>query len=560
MSATSALRRGWWLALAGFFALSAAFALGTPKQYGPDEPAHLMRAASAVRFEVSNYRDSRAMLGPAYLTPIWLPENWALWGDQTQVFTGHAGHPRCTGPHAAQLERNDAVSAREYAHSSSPCEVLASTYEGSYSPVYYLLVGAPSLFMGYNKGIYAMRLISGLLSALLLASAVRTAAESRARRAAVLGVIAAATPSALFISGVVNPSGAEIPAAVLTWTVLLSLALDPDPALLRRRLIRLAAGCSLLMTARTLGPVWVCVAFAVAALTAVLVRPELLRRLKRRPRLLPLNRTLAGHRVEVLGAGAVILVAAAVAIGWDLYAGGTSVTVKGHRAPLHVAALKILGTTWFYIRQEIGQFGWGYQVSPVPIMLAGAALVAGLVLAAWAVAPRRMVGLLALVVAAALFIGVPLNAPDYNTLDWIGRYQLPMFVAAPVLAGLLLGKYAPQALRGPRAQTRPVRLLRGAVRFAPWSFALLMVVSLAGFYISLAMQYSGGYQNPMPVPVGWRPPTGWIPVSALCAAGVALLTWLVLRASLPARSAATQDAAPLLTEKRPEERRPARRG
>lgn len=520
----------------------ATFALGTPRHYGPDEPAHVMRAAATVRLEVSNYRNRQAMIGPAYLTPVWLPENWALWGDQTELFTGHGGHPRCTGPDAARLDQIDVVSTREYAKSSSPCEVLSATYEGSYSPVYYLLVGAPSLFMGYDKGGYAMRLMSALVCALLLASAVRTAAESRARRAATLGVIAAATPAALFISGVVNPSATEITGALLTWTVLFAFALDPDPALRRRRLIRLAAGCSLLMTSRTLGPLWVCAAFAIAALTALLSRPGSLHRLKRRPHLPALSLTPAG-RADILGTGAFIGLAACLAVGWDLYAGGTSVTGGGHRTPLHVAAVKVLGSTWFYIRQEVGQFGWGYQLSPVPIILAGAALVVGLVLAACSVVPRRLVGLLALVAAAALFIGIPLNAPDYRTLVWIGRYQLPMFVALPVLSGFLLGAYAPQALRGPRARTRPIRLLRGAIQFAPWVFALLTAISLVGFYVSLALQYSGGYRNPLPVPAGWRPPIGWAPVSAMCAVGVALLVWLVLRASLPARPAAAASAA-----------------
>jgi len=64
-------------------------------------------------------------------------------------------------------------------------------------------------------GVYAMRLISALIGSVLLAAAVRALAAAISPRLAVVGVLAAVTPTAYFIMASVNPNGIEIAAGVI---------------------------------------------------------------------------------------------------------------------------------------------------------------------------------------------------------------------------------------------------------------------------------------------------------------------------------------------------------
>jgi hypothetical protein len=54
--------------------------------------------------------------------------------------------------------------------------VIGATYVGRYPPLYYAIVGLPSLVWHTNTAVYMMRLLSGLLCALLLGLAIALAA------------------------------------------------------------------------------------------------------------------------------------------------------------------------------------------------------------------------------------------------------------------------------------------------------------------------------------------------------------------------------------------------
>lgn len=487
---------------------------------GPDEPAHIERAAATARLEIPNYRSEDARVGAAFMTPVWLPKDYAFWGDQTEHIYHRAPKPRCHGTWP------------------DSCQILTATYQGAYSPAYYLLVGWPSLILTYPAGAYGMRLASALLSALLLASAVRTAAESsRGRRLPVLGVLAAATPSALFTAGMVNPSAAEVAGAVLTWSVLLALALDPDPALLRRRLLRLVIGGSLLMTARTLGPFWVFAALATVGCAALLARRSVGPLLTRRSAGSLLTAIRRPGRPVLAAAGA-LAAAGVAALAWDAYAGGTSVADPSVRhIGLLAAARSIAGSTWFYARQEFGQFGWGYQISPTPIVVAGIAMVLVLVVLALRLAGRAQALLLAAAVVTAIFVGIPLNAPDYSNLTWIGRYQLPFVVGVPLLAAWLAERGG--AARGWELGPRTSRL----AAWLPGVFAALMAVSMGGFFYAIVHQYRSGNLMPFPsVKAPWSPSITWHGAALLFAVGVAALCLTAVTS--PRRSVAERAVVP----------------
>jgi hypothetical protein len=512
------MRQIWWLAFCGFFALSATFALSTPRSLGPDEPAQIVRAAGAARLEASNYRNPNALSGPAYLTPEVLPADYAFYGDLTQLLYGHPSTTHCVP-------------------TSTTCEVTTATYEGAYTPVYYMLVGWPSLLISYKHGIYAMRLLSALLSALLLASAVRTAAESRARRYGVVGVLAAATPAAIFLDGVVNPNGAEVSAAILTWVTALALALDPDPALTRRRLLRLCVGGGLLLTLRTLGPLWVC-GIALAAAFAASAKPwqglgERLRRVRRRP------------SRELLVVSGFFAVVGLFTVGWDLYAGATSVDTSGQTTPGLVQIVKQFGgATWLYIKQEFGQYGWGETRDSAKVIALGLLVILALFLVALRYAERRHAVLLCAMLLAGAFIAIPLNTVIYGTMMWMGRYQLPFTVGLPVLAGLLAGLRAPRRSGSTEAgASSPRSALFGRVsEYLPMVLVGLLTIEMVGFFRAVSHRYFSGDWTPIAlVTPRWNPPyVHWKGSWLLLGAGLVL----VAAAALLAQRRGARDDGP----------------
>ena len=95
-----------------------------------------------------------------------------------------------------------------------------------------------------------------LLTAAFVASSLLTVERLRSPRLGALAVLVCVTPMMLFIGGVVNPSAAELPAALCLWvagTVLVSQATTTiDDRILRR--VGLAA--IVLVLSRQLAPLW----------------------------------------------------------------------------------------------------------------------------------------------------------------------------------------------------------------------------------------------------------------------------------------------------------------
>ena len=75
-----------------------------------------------------------------------------------------------------------------------------------------------------------MRLVSAVITAALLASAITAVHRSAAPLLLGVGLAVAVTPMVLFLGGLVNPSGPEIAAALAFWVCSLVLVSRPGPA------------------------------------------------------------------------------------------------------------------------------------------------------------------------------------------------------------------------------------------------------------------------------------------------------------------------------------------
>jgi hypothetical protein len=472
-------RRVWSLALAAFFLLGAAWAISVPVDGTYDEKQHLVRA----------YGVASGQLLPVPAPP----EEYFLKPEGFRVPASLVPDDvRClwyTKPAAASCQKP--VTDRTVRPRVSGV--------ARYSPVYYLPVGLPLLASPDYRGVIAARLVSALLGALLLASAVTTAFRL-GNRALVAAVALVCTPLAMNLNGSVNPNGLEISAGVLLFTALLALLREESG----RRLVWLAGvACAVLCAVRPLGPLLAAVDVAACL---VLARPGRVRALLRRR---DARWILGGFAGAGLGFAAV----------WTAVSGSGAVYPvplwARHLTSGELARQILVDRVPFYLVQAIGQFGYG-GIRMAPAVIAGWYLLLGvLVVPALRRGGWRLrlacAGLLAF--SAALLVG--LDARLAATAGWFahGRYAMPVAAGVAVAAAFV------------RGGSRPPWLATGLVAVTAPVHAYAVAVVLA--------RYRANATSPLDAFHGaWAPPAGAAAPLAVSLAGGALLTWLASRTGL----------------------------
>ena len=134
---------------------------------------HVAKAAAVVRGELTG----RLIGGPSSPDGIVrIPAAYANLGTLVRCYQFHADTAAsCAPPYRA-----------------SSRTVPDLIYNARYQPLYYLIVGLPSLFTDSSLGIYLMRLVSAALNALFLALAVMAAVTWSRSRLLLVGIVVAA--------------------------------------------------------------------------------------------------------------------------------------------------------------------------------------------------------------------------------------------------------------------------------------------------------------------------------------------------------------------------------
>ena len=192
------LVRLWLASFAVLFVAIAAWSFASPLGSGPDEPAHLVRAVSLVRGQLVGQDLPHPTTAQKSTVIVQVPE----------VFASLETHVGCF-----QYKSNVPAGCQRPLNGSTHT-VSVETYVGRYPPLYYALVGLPTLVLVSAKGIYAARLVSGALSAAMLALAITSLRRCRGAPLLAAGVAVAITPMALYLAAVVSPSGLEIASAI----------------------------------------------------------------------------------------------------------------------------------------------------------------------------------------------------------------------------------------------------------------------------------------------------------------------------------------------------------
>lgn len=212
------------------FALSGTWAISNPIATVPDEPAHVIKAVAVVHgdpfgtisTDATNHADREFKVAEVYAE---------LHDLRCNAFIG-----------------TEPVSTCELNIDEPAGSVFdASSGAWGYNPVYYAVVGWPSLIANDLASVTAMRLVSALFSSVFLALAIWTLSFLPNRRLPVLVGMAVVTPSTLFYMGGVNPQGAEI-ATLAAFTAAYLVALETQA---RGRLLWLLS--SIMLVAGTLG-------------------------------------------------------------------------------------------------------------------------------------------------------------------------------------------------------------------------------------------------------------------------------------------------------------------
>lgn len=481
-----------WALLA---ALSVCWAFATPISASPDEPAHLVRAASVARGEWvgTPSPDGHLVSVPGYVART----------QQTTCFAFHPELPAdCPAPAGAPDDDDTAT---------------AATTAGLYNPVFYLAVGWPTLLLHDDSGIYAMRVVGALVTSLFAALAFAVLWRLPQRRATVLGFAAAATPALLFLGGSVNPNGLEATATLAVFAALLAAVLDPDPDRLPRRAALVAVAGAVAVNTRGLSPLWVLLAIALPLILAG------------RERFTALFR-----RRSTWIAAAVVVVATVAAVGWTLGSnsllnsvenpGSTPQSYPGTGTNPLSGFWVTLVRTVEYAHGVVGLFGWLDTPAPPEVFFVWAALIGALLLAAFTLLRGRRLAFAAALLGLFVVLPPVLQAA-YITgggIIWQGRYAMPLFLCLVVGLAVVLGEV--------------VRPDAAASWWRRLSAIVVVAVAASQFYAfeNTLRRYAVGEDGSLKVFLlgspPWSPPGGTVLWLLLAAATAAAGAWLAIRA------------------------------
>jgi hypothetical protein len=456
--------------------LSILWALASPIFSVPDENAHAAKAIAQVRGEAIGHREP----GVRHLV-VDVPPEFSF-SPQIQCFVYHPETPATCGVELGDPGGTD----------------WAATWVSTYNPIYYYVVGWPTFFWGGSVGIYAMRIVSGLVGAAFLAWGFQAAMASARARWMPVGIAFAATPMVLYLNGAINPNGIEIAAAIALWAALLRLLerfTGPDETNLRAlpvwhlwAIVTLSSVA--LANARALGPLWlvviVGVCFSAVGLRAV-------RRLFAKPS--------SYWFLSVIAMGGLF------SLVWTLSGGSLSGQAEKSDAPL-VGASFLTGFSYMirtipaFLKQSFGYFGWFDAPLPEYVDWIVIAAFAALVVLAFSAVRRR--GVMSLGVVALASTLVPALVQGYSVhqtgIIWQGRYGLFLYLGIPIIAGWVLS-----SREGERVAYLSARYT-WVVAAMLWLFGCLaFVFVLRRYVVGNAEPITAMLKDPQ-----WQPPLGWI--------------------------------------------------
>lgn len=439
------------------FGVLVSWSLAIARYGGPDEPAHVLRAASVANGELFGSRvpglapGFRAVTVPAALA---------------------TGDPSCFR-HDARAPATCAV-----ARPGSGVRLAASS-AGTYPPLYYAIVGLPVRLFGDPAQVQWYRLVAAFWCAMVLAVTVRRSGVLPAGALA----LCALSPAAWFLFGVVNPNAMEIALALLAWVGVMRLRRPRSCSVGELMWFSLPIGLAI-----AIRPVAV---LAWLAMIAVLcfedvsgVRPML---------------RLSSWRARLGAFGAPVLATASVVV-WGWWSG------QQIDDPRTRTSMSLPATLWRSmrgsgdtLRELAGSLGWLEFSSPAWTQLVWWIVVAACALTLWRAgsqARRRWLSVVALLLVTPVIFET-LVAHRIG-LVWQGRYSIPVAIG-------LVASAMNVRLQNPRHAFTRAWGVGGAV----------FVMEFATYWYSLRRYTVGINGSWLFRNAGWHPPVASLVLLAL---------------------------------------------
>lgn len=448
------------------------WALTIGRYGGPDEPAHIVRAAAVARGELVGAPADD--LEPGYRV-VEVPRSIA------------SGDPSCY--------RHDANADASCAVASDRTDlVAAATSAGTFPPAYYAAVGAVARVAGVGDDALGYRVVAAMAVALVLALGyVRLRAWPDRTSAGLMW--AGLTPAAWFLTGVVNTNGLEVALLMLAWVLTAELLGSGSASIDVGR--HVGALGLIGATVLVIRPVALTGVLTVAATLAVGLAPE------RRPH---------WRSGSVVGAVGAVLAAAALVGAWWAAVGlvvRDSRTASDVDGSMVLAALRGIDDT---VAEAVSSLGWAEYSAPLPAVLIWCS-VAAVAIGALATGGDRRLRRAAVVGAAAtVLLPVMFEIVTAQRIGhvWQGRYSIGALIGLAALGAVALP---------PR-----LRRIAGALPLLAAAGSTLTLWAAARRYIS-GVDGSWWFDPSS----GWWPPAGpWLPLVAHAAASLALAAGLTV--------------------------------
>lgn len=470
-----------------FAFLGTLWAIATPLMAYPDEPSHTIRAAAVVRGQIvvepgQSFGNGVHFRVPSYIANLDAQTCFTFFRDRTAD---------CAPPIPA----------------GDNFDVIGVTSAGTYNPMYYWVVGLPSLFMTGAPAIYAMRIVSVLFSAVFYGAAFMALSKLRKPKWPLVTATVAVTPMVLFLSSGINPNSIEIAATMAAFCALLAV-LDHAHSMRSAlpAIATVAAATMVLANTRSVSLVWLLCAVVIAFL---LFKGDAVKR-------------VLGNRLVLIGVG---LAAVGVVFGllWMVMSmkapasSGTAPEGIINPAPgvaPYQAFVTMLDRTFDFIPQYIGVVGWLDTPVPQGVIAFWSMLFVATLLMAMLARPRKIVITLVLALVAVAVVPALLQASLVTTVGffWQGRYSMPLVLVAFVSAGVALRSLGFST--GRRSQS----IARILILTALVSHAIAFLYVLRRYVVGITDIST--WQTMISHP-SWQPPFGWLVLTLIY--GVVLL-------------------------------------
>ncbi len=448
------------------------WALASPLGSVPDEPSHAIRAAAVVRGQVS--------------TGAWA-ENHSLAQADVPAYVAHMHERTC-------FAFNPQITAACVAPvpGDPNAIVTTGTSAGINSPLYYAIVGLPTLFLDGDTALYGMRVVNALLCAAALAVMFMQLTMLSRSRWAVTAAAVALTPMVFFLAGSINPNALEMATAgALFATLVGAFRAVSSNRVLWERAVLAGFAVILLSNTRSIALLWVVIVLGAAL---ALGRVDVLRSLIRKP---------AAWVLMAIAGGAGL-----AAVNWYTHPPTTGDgTIVGAGTSAGSAFVTMLARTFDFAEGYIGIFGWVDTPSPAFSVMVWSSVLVGLIVAAlaWGSGRSRWV-------AGGLGIGMVLIPAVTQAIlvtsvgfIWQGRYMLAILLCFLVACGIAVDDATDRPIVG-RARTVVVIALALVALGQAASFVWTLRRYVVGSKGTLAQMFASP---------SWQPPLGWLPLTLL---------------------------------------------